>query len=192
MSRFLKACLNLLTGAGAVCLLSLQLDAQTNPTPATFLESFEQQTNIIVVKGFSLIGSVSVDNCSISVDAREANDITHAQKAYGILVETSRATESGGPARMALVVDYDELDSLAIGIDYISKVTWGVTQLNGFEASYTTRSGLKVIAHSDRRQQTVNTFIEFADSPRIPATVDELAQLRSLITQAKSALEALK
>jgi len=107
-------------------------------------------------------------------------------------VETSRVPEPGGASRVALMVDYDELDSLASGIDYISKVTWGVTQLNSFEASYTTRSGFRVIAHSDRRQEMVNTFIEFGDGPRIPATVDQLAQLHSLVTQAKASLDALK
>ncbi len=52
--------------------------------------------------------------------------------------------------------------------------------------------GFRVIAHSDRRQESVNIFIEFADGPRIPATVDQLAQLRSLITQAKASLDALE
>jgi len=77
-------------------------------------------------------------------------------------------------------------------LEYISKVTWGVTQLNGFEASYKTKSGFQVIAHSDRRQQTVETFIQFADSPRIPASSDQLQQIRSLVTQAKSTLDSLK
>jgi len=188
MSRYPK----IVVGTCVVFLLVLQLHAQTNPGPGTILETFEQQTNIILVKGFSLVGSFNVDNTTISVDSREANDVTHGQKAYGILVEISRAAETGGTVRGALVVDYDELDSLANGIDYISKVTWGVTQLNGFEASYTTRSGFRVIAHSDRRQETVNTFVQFGDGPRMPATGDQLAQLRSLITQAKASLDALK
>jgi hypothetical protein len=38
----------------------------------------------------------------------------------------------------------------------------------------------------------VNTFVQFGEGPRMPVTVDQLAQLRSLITQAKSSLDALK
>jgi hypothetical protein len=118
--------------------------------------------------------------------------MTHSQKAYGIVVEIGRTVEAGETARDFLVVDYDELDSLANAIDYVSKVTWGVTQLNGFEASYKTKSGLRIIAHSDRRQDSVNIFIQSDDGPRIPATSDQLLQIRSLITQAKTTLDGLK
>ena len=89
-------------------------------------------------------------------------------------------------------MDYDELDSLANALDYISKVTWGVTQLNGFEATYKTKSGFRLVAHSDRKDQTVATSIQFGDSPRIPASSDQLLQIRSLISQAKATLDALK
>jgi hypothetical protein len=178
-----------LASAGAVCLFAIQLHAQTNPAPSTYLETFEQQTNIVLVKGFSLVGTLALGNGTISVHANEASDVSHGQKAFGIVLETSQSTEAD---RVALVVDYDELDSLANGIDYISKVTWGVTRLNGFEASYATRSGFRVIAHSDRRQSSIDTFIQFGGGPRLPATADQLGQLRSLVVQAKAALDGLK
>ena len=177
----------------ALFLTASHLSAQSINLPATYLENFELQTNTIMVRGFSLIGSVNLGNSTVAIHANEANDVTHSQKAYGLVVDASRpAGDSGEPSRIFLAVDYDELDSLANALEYISKVTWGVTQLNGFEASYTTRSGFRVIAHSDRRQETVNTFVQFGDGPRMPATGDQLAQLRSLITQAKASLDALK
>ena len=181
-----------LTVAGTFLLLSLPLRAQTNIAPPTYLENFELQTNTILVRGFSLIGTVALGNCSVTIRANEANDMTHSQKAYGIVVEISRTVEAGEAAHDFLVVDYDELDGLANAIDYVSKVTWGVTQLNGFEASYKTKSGLRFIAHSDRRQESVNIFIQSGDGPRIPATSDQLLQIRSLITQAKTTLDGLK
>jgi len=181
-----------LTVAGTFLLLSLPLQAQTNIAPPTYLENFEQQTNTILVRGFSLIGSVALGNSSVTIRANEANDMTHSQKAYGIVVEISWTVEAGETARKFLVVDYDELDSLANAIDYVSKVTWGVTPLNGFEASYKTKSGLRFIAHSDRRQDSVNIFIQSGDGPRIPATSDQVLQIRSLIAQAKTTLDSLK
>jgi hypothetical protein len=181
-----------LTVAGAFLLLSLPLQAQTNIAPPTYLENFELQTNTILVRGFSLIGSVALGNSSVTIRANEANDMTHSQKVYGIVVEISRTVEAGETANEFLVVDYDELDSLANAMDYVSKVTWGVTQLNGFEAGYKTKSGLRFIAHSDRRQDSVNIFIQSGDGPRIPATSDQLLQIRSLITQAKATLDGLK
>ena len=182
----------LATSAG--CLLAFNLHAQDAPAvilPATELENFELQTNTIIVRGFSLVGTVTLENDTLSVHSQEANDVTHSQKAYGIVVELS-APQTDGPSRISLAVDYDELDSLNDAIDYVSKVTWGVTQLNSFEAGYTTKSGLRVIAHSDRRQSAVNTFIQFGALPRIQVSSDQLNQLHSLITQAKAALDALK
>ncbi len=85
-----------------------------------------------------------MDNTTLSVHSRESDDVTHGQKVYGIPPGMRSGHGSRGQSHQGeLAVDYDELDSLANGIDYISKVTWGVTQpLNGFEASYTTRSGV--------------------------------------------------
>ena len=184
-----------LLAASAGCLLAFNLHAQDTPMvilPATELENFELQTNTIIVKGFSLVGTVALENTTLSVHAQEANDVSHSQKAYGIMVELSGASQANAPARISLVVDYDELDSLNDAIDYVSKVTWGVTELNTFEAGYTTKSGFRVIAHSDRRQSAVNTFIQFGGLSRIQVSLDQLNQLHSLITQAKAALDALK
>lgn len=180
---------------GAGLLLALSVHAQTAAVilPATDLDNFELQTNTIIVKGSSLVGSVALDgNSSFVVHAREANDIGHSQKAYGITVELSGNLPSGAPAKMSMAVDYDELDSLTTAFDYVGKVTWGVTQLNSFEAGYATRSGFHVIAHSDRRDAVINTFIEFGNLPRLQVSSDQLSQIRSLIAQSKSTLDGLK
>ena len=70
------------------------------------------------------------------------------------------------PARISLVVDYDELDSLNDAIDYISKVTWGVTQLNSFEAGYSKPNpvcaSLRTVTVG---KSAVNTFIQFGGLP---------------------------
>jgi hypothetical protein len=179
-------------GAGMLFAFNLHAQTVTINLPATDLENFELQTNTIIVKGSSLVGTISLENTKLLVHANEANDIGHSQKAYGITIELSGSLPSGAPARISLVVDYDELDSLANAIDYVSKVTWGVTQLNSFEAGYVTKSGFHVIAHSDRRQQAVNTFIQFNDLPGFPVNADQLTELHTLITQAKSTLDALK
>jgi hypothetical protein len=178
----------------ASSLLAFNLHAQTATVtlPATLMENFELQTNTIIVKAYSMVGTITLANTKLSIHADEANDVSHSQKAYGITIALSGTTPSGAPARISLVVDYDELDSLANAIDYVGKVSSGVTQLNSFEAGYVTKSGFHVIAHSDRRQSTVNTFIQFNDLPRFPVSPDQLSQLHSLISQAKTALDTLK
>ena len=90
------------------------------------------------------------------------------------------------------MVDGDELDSLVNSMDYIEKITYDVTPLTGFEASYATRSGLRFIAHSDRRQGGIQMFIQFGDTSRIQLNSTQLTLLRNVITQAKAALDVIK
>ena len=90
-----------------------------------------------------------------------------------------------------IIVDYDELDSLLNGIDYLSKISYDVTPLPGFEAVYATKSGLRLVAYSSRRMGGIQTFLQYGDNPRIPLASDQVAQVRDLISQARTALAAL-
>jgi hypothetical protein len=184
----------ILAGIGVSWLLAFQAGAQTTNAPATVIENFELQTGTVIVKGFSTVGSISVGNAVITVRSKESSGIGHGQKTYGIAVgfSSSGSQPDNLIPKTFLVVDYDELDSLTGGIDYLGKITYDVTPLAGFDASYTTKSGLRVIAHSDRRQGVIVTFIQFGDWRRIPLNSDQLTQLRNLITQAKSSLDAIK
>jgi hypothetical protein len=165
--------------------------AQDTNLPPTEFQCFIQQTNTVIVRGFTLIGSVSLGNATVSVHAQEGNDISHGQKKYAVTIALSE-TDQEGRRGLSQVVDYDELDSLAGAIDYLGKVTSDVSQLNGFEASYATKSGFRIISHSDRKQGTVNLYVQFNGYPRIAASSDQLNQIRSLIVQAKSTLDGIK
>ena len=166
--------------------------AQDTNLPPTEFQSFMQQTNTVLVRGFTAIGSVSLGNATVSVNAQEGNDISHGQKKYAVTVVLSDTDPEGRRYGLSQVMDYEELDSLAGAIDYLGKVTGDVTQLNGFEATYATKSGFRIISHSDRKQGTVNLYIQFNGYPRIAASSDQLNQLRSLIVQAKSTLDGIK
>lgn len=163
----------------------------TNP-PLTDFQNFIQQTNTVIVRGFTVMGSVSLGNATVSVNAQEGNDISHGLKKYAVFVVLSDVDQEGRRYVLSQVIDYDELDSLAGAMDYISKVTSDVSQLNGFEASYATKSGFRIISHSDRKQGTVNLSIQFSGYPRIAVSSDQLNQIRSLIVQAKSTLDSIK
>jgi hypothetical protein len=169
---------------------TFQIPAQITNAFATEIENFELQTNTIIVKAFNPIGTVSVGNASISVHVKESSDITHAQKMYGVAVGFSGVAEE--IPKFFFVVDYDELDSFSNAIDFVGKVNSDVTSLPAFEASYATKSGLRVIAHSDRRNGGITNFIQFGNWPRISLTSIQLAQLRTFIVQAKTSLDALK
>jgi len=183
-----------LIGFGLGWLLAFPIGAQTTNAPATIIENLELQTGTIIIKGFSTVGTISIGNAVITVRSKESSDLGHGQKNDGIAVGFSNSVGSpGNPMRKYfLVVDYDELDTLAYGIDYLGKITYDVTPLAGFEASYTTKSGLRVSAHSERRHGGIQKFIQFGDTPKIPLNSDQLMQLRNLIMQAKTSLDAIK
>ena len=184
-----------LTSLSASLLLALPAGAQTTNAPATSIENFELQTGTVIVKGFSTVGTVSAGDASVTIRTKKSSDLWHGQKIDGIAIGftyISVGSPGNSTPKHFLVVDYDELDLLVKGIDYIGKITYDATQLAGFEASYTTKSGLHIIAHSERKQGTIQTFIQFGEISRIPLNSDQLTQLRNLITQAKATLDEIK
>jgi hypothetical protein len=193
--KFMHSLKTVFTGIGAVLLAfpAIAQDTATN-APATVIENFEQQTDTVIVKSSNPIGTIIIGSGVLSVRAKESNDVNHSQKIYGIAIGWNGGnSQPGNPfSKGFLVVDYDELDSFISGINYISNVTYDVTSMPTFEVSFTTRSGIRIIAHSDRRQGGINAFLQLADWQKIQLNSDQLAQLKSLVSQAKSSLDAIK
>ena len=163
-----------------------QFITSTN-APATVIENFEMQTNVIIIKGYGEIGTVTTGEGIISVLGKESINATAGGKQYGIAIAFS-----ANQAHTALIVDYDELDSLINGLDYLSKISYDVTTMPSFDAGLTTRSGFRIEAHSERRRGAIQLFLQFGDVARIPLTPDQFAQFQNLIGQAKTSLDATK
>jgi len=171
------------------CSLALASPAQdlTN-APKTEIENFEAQTGKVIIKGFGQTGSVTVDAGVISVRCKETADVATGIKEYGIAIKF----DGNNRQEAFAIVDYDELDALLNGMNYLGKITYDVTPMPSFDAAFTTKSGLRIAAHSERRQGGIHTFLRFADAPRILLTSDQLAQFQNLIGQAKATLDSLK
>ncbi len=159
---------------------------QTN-APATQIENFELQTDAIIVKGFGDIGSIPVDGGTISIRCKESNNVTINQKMYGLAVALTAGQEHG-----SLVVDYDELEGMIRALDFLSKISYQVTPMPAFDTSFTTRSGLRVGAHVDRRQSAIQLYLEFQDTGKIPVSADQFTQFENLINSAKTSLDATR
>jgi len=170
------------------CSLAFAAHAQdaTN-APKTEIENFESQPDTVIVKGLGNTGSLTTSAGVISVRCRESIDETSGRREYGVGVALASNQLHG-----FLVVDYDELDPLVRGLDFLGKITYDATTMPSFDAAFTTKSGLRISAHSEQRQGTIQTFLQFADTPRIPLTSTQFAQFQNLITQAKSSLDASK
>jgi hypothetical protein len=153
----------------------------------TEIENFETQTDTVIVKGFSQNGSMTTDAGIISLRLKESIDVGHGSKLYGVAIELA-----AGQRRDFFIVDYDEMDPLINGIDYLSKISYDATALASFDASVTTRSGVRIVAYSLVRQGGIHTYLQFGDAPKISLASDQLAQFQNLIAEAKSSLDALK
>jgi hypothetical protein len=175
----------------AVCcslaFLARAQDAATN-VPKTEIENFELQTGTVIVRGYGEIGSVTTGAGVISVRCKESANAMTGRKEYGIAV----VFEPDPSHEQFLIVDYDEMDSLLRGLDFLGKITYDVTTLPAFNATFTTRSGLQITAQSGRRQGGIQTFLEFGDAPRILLTSDQFAQFENVIAQTKTSLDALR
>ena len=155
--------------------------AQDTNLLKTELGVFEARTGTVIVKGVGQIGSMSVGAATLAVRCKVSADATAGHKVYGLAVEIAGSDQS----RERTFVDYDEIDSLLDGINYLDKITYDVTPLPSFEAYYTTRTGLRLVAYSARRQGGIQMFLQYCDQPRIPLTSDQVTQFRNLIEQAK-------
>jgi hypothetical protein len=170
------------------CSLAFASRAQdvTN-APKTEIENFEAQTGTVIIKGFGQGGSLTTAAGIISVRLKESIDVGHGSKLYGVAIELA-----AGQSREFFIVDYDEMDALVSSIDYLGKITYDASAMPSFEASFTTKSGVRIVAYSAVRQGGIHTYLQFGDAPRISLASDQLAQFENLIAQSKSALDALK
>jgi hypothetical protein len=190
MRRFMAV---LVAVAGA-SLLTRPADAQeTNPCPllpATKLEAFDTNTDTVIIKATAPIGTVPAHGGEVSVRCREITDAGTGRRECGIVVNIAL----GGLTEAGLLVDYEELDSLLDGLEYLGKLDWSVTPLPDFQAVYTTKGGFRADALGSRRTGNIEFDVRNTrvSAPRLPLSRDQLAQLRSLVEQAKSKLDSLR
>ena len=124
----------------------------------------------------------------ISIRCKESVNVNTGRRQFGIAL----ILEEGASHRDVLIVDYDELEPLLNGLDYLGTIGHGVTAMPAFDATFTTKSGLRIAAHSDRAQGGMQDFLQFGSEPRIPLTADQFTQFRNLIGQAKATLDTVQ
>jgi len=170
------------------CALTFTAAAQDTNVLKTEIGVFEARTGCVIIKGFEPMGTVNVGAAIIFIGSKESIDISSGKSVYGITVSLGSAPND----RDRTLVDYDELESLLKSIDYLNKIDYDVTTLPSFEATYSTKTGLRLIAHSIRREGTVQCYIQYDDNARIPLSSIQMKQLYELIEKAKKNLDALR
>ena len=154
----------------------------------TALGVFDAQTGTVIVKSYGLIGSLSAGADLITVLCKESADVGTGQKSDGLAIELVE----NSLRRERILVDYDEIDSLLGSMDYLNKISDLVTPLPSFEASYSTKAGLRVVADRPRKDGGVRTYLEYGDHQRILLSQVQLMQFYGLIQQAKTNLDSIR
>ena len=170
--------------------LTLSATAQNQDTNnlATVLGQFESRPDVLLGQGFGDIGTLPFGPDEVRVRTCESRNLATDVKVFGLSVAWG---ENGRWLR--LLVDDDELDGLMAAVDRLTTIKGDeVTSLPGFEARFTTKAGLRVIAHSDHLNGAVLTYLQFEDFPRIPLSSIQIQQLGVLLQQGRKNLDALK
>jgi len=189
MRRFMAI---LVAVAGGSLLSDTARAQETNaclPLPATKLEAFETNTDTVIIKATAPIGTVTAHGGAVAVRCREITDAGTGRRESGIVVDIA----FGGQLTAMILIDYDELDSLLDGLDYLGKLDWSITSLPDFSAAYTTKGGFRADARGSRRTGNIEFAVRSirVSAPRLALSRDQLGQLRNLVEQARTKLDSL-
>ena len=87
------------------------------------------ETGAVFVKGFTRVGSMNGSRGAAFVTAWEVTNARTGRKEQGVGVEISDSTQNRPDFEERAYIDYDELDALLKGIEYIMKLDDKATKL---------------------------------------------------------------
>ena len=166
-----------------------QKPSSDSATPKTKLQAFEALTGAVVIKGYSEIGAVAGMG-QVSVDAMEFTNASDGKAQYGITIQVK---ESGRLDREdTSFIDYEEIDSLVAGIDYVKAIKGDVTKLRSFEATYRTKGDFAITVFSGGGK--IQAAVSSGRIGRATAflTPEKLETLRALVLEAKKTIDGVK
>jgi hypothetical protein len=154
-------------------------------TPTTKLEAFQAQTGIVVVRGYTTVGSARGMG-TVTVDSRDFRDASNPKTritGVSITVKEAGRLERENTA----FIDSDEIESLVAGLDYISKATKDVTPLTNFEVEYRTKGDFRITVFNNSSGE-LSAAVSAGRIGKTSAYIklSQLSELRQLIIDAKS------
>ncbi|EHK5111881.1 TPA: hypothetical protein I7759_21225 [Vibrio vulnificus] len=164
----------------------------TVPEAKTKLEQFSAKTGVVLVRGFHKIGTVNgLYSTLVNVESKEFTNVTSGQKEYGITIEAFK--EDGRyDKKHTSYIDYDEIDSLISGIDYISKIKPDVTKFQDFQADYTTKGDLKISTFSSGDRVMAAVSSGKIGGVAAYYNLEDLSKIKDLIVKAKAKIREVK
>lgn len=157
--------------------------------PSTKLETFTVKTGTVIIKGYSDIGTIAAEyGAKITVHSQDLTNPSNTKLHSSGIVITVK--ESGRLERESRAfVDYDEIDSLISGIEYISKATKAITNLEGFEATYKTKGYLKVTVFGTQYSTKAVISIDKISATNAFVSLENLKKFQELVINAKTTIK---
>jgi hypothetical protein len=109
------------------------------PAPATRIEAVALRKGAIILRGYSDVGAVQGDSCSLFVRAVEMSDKSKDEKRYGLELSVVTQTRT-----VLSYLDDEDIDALSDAIESLRKLDNTTTALMSFDATYRTRGDLQV------------------------------------------------
>ena len=161
-------------------------------SPTTKLEEFTAKTGVVIVKGFEEVDTVDgLYDTSITIKAQEFSNLSTNKKEYGITITVKE--ESGRyDKEHTSYIDYDEIDSLLKGIDYISKINKSATKLSNIQADYKTKGLLSISTFSSEEKIMVAISSGIIGKVTAFCNTSSLYEIIAAIKTAKQKIESIK
>ena len=156
------------------------------------LEPFSEKTGVVTIRGFQKIGSIrGLYNTAVNIESREFTNVTDSAKQYGITIETIK--EDGKQNKQhTSYVDFDEIDFLIKGIDYISKVKSNITKFEDFQADYEINGDLKISTFSSGNKIMAAITSGTTEGVASYFNIEDLPKIKKLLLKAKKSIQAIK
>lgn len=162
------------------------------PSPKTKLEEFSARTGVVIIRGFEEIGlAYGLYSTSIKVEAKEFVNVSTGKRKYGITIEVKKEDKRYDKESTSYI-DYDEIESLISGIDYIAKIDKSRTKFSNFQADYNTKGDFKISTFSTAGKIMVAVSSGHIGKVSAYYNLSSLTEIRTLVQKAKTKIDTLK
>jgi hypothetical protein len=163
-------------------------DAQTTNNPRTYFEAYNAVADAPLFKGMSVIGTL---NNQISYPIEIRVEVLTNLLSSNIVYAVSLRTRISAKQLDLDYIDYDELDGLIRGIQFISQSDHSQTPMDNFEAAYRTRCGMSVLKVSNGNKLTILMKSGDINGARNQMASFVLDDFGRYLTAAKAKIDAL-
>ena len=167
------------------------------PPPLTRLEALAAQKGLVIVKGYTDVGTlIADDQSSVLVTAVQFSD--GKNKEHGVALHVSQPIE-GRTIQTTAYVDEEEIDPLVAAIDSLTKLQDGASPMQHFDARYQTQGALELVSTNLNggriilvRAMELRSGMEPPVVAQAPFFVSRLTELGQRLTTAKELLAKAK